>query len=106
LASRRTRWLALSCAGVIAVVIGVTAWRGSRGPAVDQAQARAMRPVIDGYLDNDAGKINGRYLATAYPKLTVKAFCDAGIIESRPDGPQWRVGTLLSRRLCSARLAR
>ena len=74
----------------------MTAWRGSRGPALNQAQALAMRPVIDGYLDRGAGQINGGYLASAYPKLTVNTFCDAGVIEIRPDGQQWRVGMMVN----------
>lgn len=72
----------------------MVAWLVHRAPppAVNQAQARAMLPAVDAYLDRDAARLNGGYLASAYPKMKVMTFCDASIIEIRADGTQWRVG--------------
>jgi hypothetical protein len=91
LTSRRTTSLALSCVGVIAAVIGVTTWLVNRssGPAVNHAQARAMLPVIDAYLDKAIAQQGFGYLS---PQLKPREFCNTTIIEIRPDGPRWSVG--------------
>jgi hypothetical protein len=87
-ASGRPRWLALSCAGVLAAVTGVMAWLVNRVPplTLDKAQARAMLPVIDSYLDQHADTVLSGF-AYLDPQLKPRIFCDAGIIEIRPDGP-------------------
>jgi hypothetical protein len=56
--SEPTRRSTLICVGVVcalmaAVVVGVVWWY--RHPAVDQAQARAMHPVIDAYEHKHSG---------------------------------------------------
>jgi hypothetical protein len=83
--------VALSCVGVIAAVIGVTTWLVNRssGPTVNQAQARAMLPVIDAYLDKAIAQQGFGYLS---PQLKPREFCNATIIQIRPDGPRWSVG--------------
>jgi hypothetical protein len=96
LTSRKTRWLALICAGVIAAAIGVTAWPVNRSPVVNQAQARAMLPVINAYLDKEAAGSLGGFLTDSFPHLKARGFCDARIIEIRPDGPRWRVGMVIN----------
>jgi hypothetical protein len=91
LTGRRRTSLALSCVGVIGVVIGVATWLVNRWsqPAVNQAQARAMLPVIDGYLDKAIAQQGFGYLS---PQLKPRLFCNAAIIEIRPDGRRWSVG--------------
>lgn len=91
------RWtLAAVCACAAA---GVGVWAAVRGPAgpppphVNHAQAQAMLPAIEKYLDSPAGgNQGGGLLAATYPKLKSRTLCTATIIEIRPDGPRWRVG--------------
>jgi hypothetical protein len=75
---------------VVALVAAAGLWIATRRPAVNQAQARAMLPVIDAYLDNDPGAaaFGGALDAGLKPKV----FCDAGIIEIRSNGRRWRIG--------------
>jgi hypothetical protein len=80
------------CALMAAIAYGVVRWY--RHPAVDQAQARAMQPVIDAYVHERSVQLGlGGTLAA---RLEPEVFCDAGIIEIRPDGPRWRVGIVLN----------
>ena len=74
-----------------------------RGPLLPPrtSQARAMLPVIDAYLNSrafqtspDSGiQPDDGYLASSYPHLRSGWFCDAALIEIRPDRKGWRVGT-------------
>jgi len=76
------------CALMAAIAYGVVHWY--RHPAVDQAQAGAMQPVIDAYMHSHGGQLGlGGSLDRG---LKPQVFCDAAIIEIRPDGPRWRVG--------------
>jgi hypothetical protein len=62
-------------------------------PDVNHAQAQAMLPTIERYLDSPAGgNQDGGFLAAKYPKLRPRTFCTAAIIEIRRAGPRWRVG--------------
>ena len=79
------------CALMAAVVVGVVWWY--RHPPVDQAQARAMQPVIDAYVHEHGGQFG---LGRLDPRLKPEVFCNAGIVEIRPDGPSWRVGMVLN----------
>ena len=80
------------CALMAAVVGGVVWWY--RHPTVDQAQARAMQPVIDAYVHEHSEQLGFR--GSLDLRLKPEVFCDAGIIEIRPDGPWWRVGMVLN----------
>jgi hypothetical protein len=95
--SEPTRRSTLICVGVVcalmAAVLGGVVW-WNRHPAVDQAQARAMQPVIDAYVHEHSAQLGlGGTLAA---QLKPEVFCDAGVIEIRPDGPWWRVGMVLN----------
>lgn len=92
----RRRWLlAAGCAGAAAAA---SVWAATRGaavppPHVNHAQAQAMLPAIEKFLDSPAGgNQGGGLLAVSYPKLKSRTFCTATVIEIRPDGPRWRVG--------------
>jgi hypothetical protein len=74
------------------VVVGVVWW--FRHPAVDQAQARAMQPVIDAYMHQHGEQLG--FGGSLDPRLRPEVFCGAGLIEIRPDGPWWRVGMVLN----------
>lgn len=81
----------LACALLAAVVGGVAWWY--RHPAVNQAQARAVQPVIDAYMHHDGIQLGlGGVLDS---RLKPEVFCDANIIEIRTRGPHWRVGMTL-----------
>lgn len=56
--------------------------RSRAGPALNQAQATAMLPAIDAYLDRDASRLGGG--GDLSSKLKPRTFCDASIIEIRP----------------------
>jgi hypothetical protein len=95
--SKATRWSTLITVGVVCalmavVVVGVVWW--FRHPAVDQAQARAMQPVIDAYMHQHGEQLG--FGGSLGPRLRPEVFCDAGLIEIRPDGPRWRVGMVLN----------
>ncbi len=82
--------LSWTCAGILVAVTGAIFWQANRRPAVNQAQAKAMLPVISSYLGNSPqlAQFGGALDATLKPRV----FCEASIIEIRPDGPRWRVG--------------
>ena len=80
------------CAVMAVILVGVVWW--NRHPAVDQAQARAMQPVIDAYMHEHGEQL--RLGGTLDAPLKPEVFCDAGIIEIRPDGRWWRVGMMLN----------
>ena len=80
----------LTCALMAVVVAGVAWW--NRHPAVNQAQARAVQPVIDAYMHDHAAQFGFGDVMNA--GLTPELFCDATIIEIRPDGPRSRVGMM------------
>ena len=80
------------CTLMAALVAGVVWW--NRHPAVDETQARAMQPVIDAYMHQHGEQLGMG--GTLDPRLGPGVFCDAGIIEIRPDGPWWRVGMMLN----------
>ena len=92
-----TRRSTLICVGVVcalmAAVVGGAVW-WFRHPAVDQAQARAMQPAIDAYMHEHGEQLG--LGGTLDARLRPEVFCDAGIIEIRPDGPRWRVGMTLN----------
>jgi hypothetical protein len=78
--------------------------RAGAAPALDQAQARAMLPVINAYLDRAAGRLGGAGDLSA--GLKPRTFCDASIIEIRPGETlssagvrpltlDWRVGIVV-----------
>ncbi len=92
--TRRSTLITVSvvCALMAAVVAAVVWWY--RHPAVDQAQARAMQPVIDAYVHEHSVQLG--LGGTLDARLKPEVFCDAGIIEIRPDGPWWRVGMVLN----------
>lgn len=52
-----------------------------------------MLPVINAYLDRDAAVHQA--FGGLSPQLKPRVFCDARIIEIRPDGPRWRVGMVV-----------
>ncbi|HEY6295596.1 MAG TPA: hypothetical protein VIX15_08025 [Streptosporangiaceae bacterium] len=92
-----TRRSTLICVGVVcalmaAVVVAAIWWY--RHPAVDQAQARAMQPVIDAYMHEHGEQLGLGGALDA--RLKPEVFCGAGIVEIRPDGPRWRVGMMLN----------
>jgi len=95
--SEPTRRSTLITVGVVcalmAAVVGWVAW-WFRHPAVDQAQARAMQPVIEAYVHEHSGQLG--FGGSLDSRLKPEVFCDAGIIEIRPDGPRWRVGMMLN----------
>lgn len=95
--SEPTRRSTLITVGVVcalmAAVVGWVVW-WFRHPAVDQAQARAMQPVIGAYMHEHSGQVG--LGGTLDPRLKPEVFCNADIIEIRPDGPQWRVGMMLN----------
>lgn len=82
--------LSWTCAGILVAIAGAIFWQANRRPAVNQAQAQAMLPVINSYLGSNRqlAQFGGALDATLKPKV----FCEASIIEIRPDGPRWRVG--------------
>ena len=80
------------CAVMAVILVGVVWW--NRHPAVDQAQALAMQPVIDAYMHEHGEQL--RLGGTLDARLKPEVFCDAGIIEIRPDGRWWRVGMMLN----------
>jgi len=91
------RWwlLAAGCGALAAVVGGVFVANPMRPPLpdVNHAQARAMLPAIEKYLDSPAGgNLRGGVLAVHHPKLKPRTFCTAAIIEIRRAGSRWRVG--------------
>jgi hypothetical protein len=90
---RRTRWLVLGAACAVAAGAAVTAALLTAGPAADRAQARAMLPAIDAYLDKDAGHLGFGYLS---PRLKPRVFCDADILDVVPDGRRWRVSMVMN----------
>jgi hypothetical protein len=71
-----TKRLVVTGAGIVAVVVAAV-WLAS-----DQAQGRAMLPVIDAYLDRDAGRLG--FGGDLSDRLKPRMFCDASIIEIRP----------------------
>jgi hypothetical protein len=75
--------------------VGVGAWALFRvwplPPDVNHAQAEAMLPPIEKFLDSPAASLTGGLLKD-YPKLKSRTFCTAAIIEIRRAGPGWRVG--------------
>lgn len=93
LSRRRTRWLALGCAGVLAAGVGVTVWLVSGPAPLNRAQARAMLPAVNAYLDKNAGKLRYGWLD---PRLKPRMFCDASIIGITPDGLRWRVSIVMN----------
>jgi hypothetical protein len=92
LAGKRIRWLVLGCVAVITVIIGVSVWLVAREPAVNQAQAKAMLPVVEAYLSRDSAFRQA--FGSLNPQLKPRVFCDARILEISPDGPRWRVGMI------------
>jgi hypothetical protein len=95
--SEPTRRSTLITVGVVcALMAAVAGWVVYlyRHPAVDQAQAGAMQPVIDAYMHSHGGQLG--LGGSLDPGLKPQVFCDAGIIEIRPDGPRWRVGMMLN----------
>lgn len=80
----------LTCALMAVVVAGVAWW--NRHPAVNQAQARAVQPVIDAYMHDHPDQFGFGDVMNA--GLTPELFCDATIIEIRPDGPRSRAGMM------------
>jgi hypothetical protein len=93
MASRRTRSLALGCAGILAAGVGVTVWLASGPVSLNRAQARAMLPAVNAYLDKNAGKLGYGSLDT---RLKPRMFCDASIIGITPDGLRWRVSMVMN----------
>jgi hypothetical protein len=90
LASKTAKELTWTCVIVVALVAAAGVWIATRRPAVNEAQARAMLPVIGAHLDDGPGYAA---LGSALDaRLKPKVFCDAGVIEIRPDGRRWRVG--------------
>ena len=112
-----TRRLIVSCV-LIAASVAAAAWLAitftgpapRRGPSAElpelnQRQARSMLPVIDAYLDRDAGRLGfGGALSS---RLRPREFCDATIVEIRPGktlssagGPSftlsWQVGIVMN----------
>lgn len=85
-------WVGVVCALIAAAMGGVAWWY--RHPAVDQTQARAMQPVVDAYMHEHAVQLG--LSGTLDLRLKPETFCDAAIIEIRPDGPWWRVGMVLN----------
>jgi len=77
--------------GVIVAAVGTVVWM-TRHPAVNQAQARAMKPAIEAYMHNDIAGMGLEGDLDA--RLKPQAFCDPDIIEIRPDEPGWRVGMM------------
>jgi hypothetical protein len=80
------------CAVMAVILVGVVWW--NRHPAVDQAQAQAMQPAIDAYMHEHGEQLG--LGGTLDARLKPEVFCDAGIIEIRPDGRWWRVGMMLN----------
>jgi hypothetical protein len=81
--AKRARWLAAGAAGVVVAAVAGTIWGHERGPAlpvVNQAQARAMLPVINSYVSQHARSIMG---AAQLPHG--KWFCDSGIFDITVD---------------------
>ncbi len=92
----RTGRVVLSCAAILAAVAAAVylaiAVPGAPRPARDrpgaaapgpgQARARAMLPVIDAYLDRDAGHLG--FGGDLKARLRPRTFCDASIVEIRP----------------------
>ena len=102
---------ALILASVTAVVwlavtfTGPAPQRNLPAPALNQRQARAMLPVIDAYLDRDAGRLG--FGGALSPRLRPRIFCDATIVEIRPGETlssagvppftlSWRVGIVMN----------
>lgn len=90
----------VSCAGVVVAVIGVTIWLMNGGQAtanqmaaVNRAQAQAMLPTIEVYLDNHASELG--FGGGLDARLKPRVFCEAHIIEIRTDGPRRRVGMIV-----------
>jgi hypothetical protein len=91
-------WLLVAGSAVVALCAGLGLWVAGRRPHepqrphVNAAQALAMLPAIEAYLDSPAGRNQGGMLAQLYPKLHSRVFCTATIIEIRPASRGWRVG--------------
>ena len=84
-------WVGAVCVLAIVFLGGLAWWY--RHPAVDQAQARALQPVIDAYMHQHGDLLDlGGELA---PGLKSEVFCDATIIEIRVHGSHLRVGMAL-----------
>lgn len=82
--AKRTRWLAAGAAGVVVAAVAGTIWVRERGPAlpvVNQAQARAMLPVINSYVSQHARSIMGGDEQLPHGKW----FCESGIFDITPD---------------------
>jgi hypothetical protein len=92
---RWRRWLLAAGCGTAAAGVGASAvfrvW--PLPPDVNHAQAQAMLPTIEKFLDSPVGGFEGGGLLGAdYPKLKSRTFCTATIIDIRRAGPRWRVG--------------
>ena len=88
--SRRAIRLSLACVALLACAAGLTIWLVSRQhPSVNQAQARAMLPAINGYLVNDKqlADFGGTLDADLHPKV----LCDAAILQITTGGQRWHV---------------
>lgn len=84
-------WVGVVCV-LGAAALGFMAWWYSP-PGVDQAQARAVQPVIDAYLHQNGSQLG--FGGILDPRLKPEVFCDATIIEIRTRGPHWHVGMAL-----------
>ena len=112
------RRLVITCAGIVAI-LAAAVWLANTHPGAprlvqdqagtvpvpDRAQAQAMLPVIDAYLDRDAGRLGFGGALSA--RLKPRTFCDASIIEIRPGETlssagvpplvlSWRVGIVMN----------
>ncbi len=63
-------------------------------PSVNQAQARAIQPAVDSYMHENGVKMGLAYVMDS--RFKPQLFCDANIIEIRPEGPRWHVGMTLN----------
>jgi hypothetical protein len=82
----------LACAVMAVAVAGIAWW--NRHPAVDQAQAQAIEPVIETYMHKNAAQFGiGEVLDS---RLKPQVFCDVNIIEISPEGSRFRVGMIMN----------
>jgi hypothetical protein len=92
--SARARWLALTSGcgvAVAACVVGLLVTQSSAAP--DGAQVRAMLPVIEAYLDKDAGHLGFGHLR---PALKPRVLCEAHILAITPEHPRFRVSMVMN----------
>jgi hypothetical protein len=93
--TRRKRTLAIMILAAIGMSgIGI-AWlkHVADEPPLNRALETAMTPAINSYLDDEFSLPGWDGLP---PQYKSRIFCDAGIIEIRPSGNDWRVGMALN----------